>query len=109
MDTTNNPRQIVFISPPYVKDRTNPRSGISTQDVTIGGATIPAGSYFGPWGNPYRILIDGDYNNSLTNPYTADTGAGPGTLSQGVIAWSFGPDGLQGTNFSASDDVISWQ
>jgi hypothetical protein len=92
-----------------VKTATNPRSGISTQDVTIGGNTVPAGSYFGPWGNPYQILIDGNYDNSLTNPYTANTGAGPATLTQGVIAWSFGPDGVQGTNFSASDDVISWQ
>src|SRR2546426_4923753 len=27
MDPTNNPRQIVFISPPSVKDPSNPRSG----------------------------------------------------------------------------------
>src|SRR5262249_38352490 len=99
---TLNTRQIVFISPPDAKDPTNPRSGIGT-------AAANRGQYFGPWGNNYVVRIDGDYNNSLTNPYTADTGAGPGTLPQGVIAWSFGPDGAQGANFSASDDVISWQ
>ncbi len=27
----NNPRQIVFINPPYVKNPANPRSGIATQ------------------------------------------------------------------------------
>ena len=55
------------------------------------------------------MRIDGNYDNQLTNPYTADTGAGPGTLTFGVIAWSLGKDQTQGTNFNASDDVISWQ
>src|SRR5437773_2747059 len=31
---TQNPRQIVFISPPYVKDPANPRSGIGTPTGT---------------------------------------------------------------------------
>jgi prepilin-type N-terminal cleavage/methylation domain-containing protein len=107
MDATNNPRQIVFINPPYVKDSANPRSGIGT-------AVANLGQYFDPWGTPYRVAIDGDYNNQLTNPYTADTGAGPGTLNIGVIAWSAGKDGQAPDNggtqtFTNSDDVISWQ
>jgi prepilin-type N-terminal cleavage/methylation domain-containing protein len=94
-----NTRQIVFINPPSVKDTANPRSG-------IGGD----GQYYGPWGTPYRIAIDGDYTNSINpNPYTPNTGAGPSPLATGVIAWSFGKDGVQGTDFNASDDVISWQ
>ena len=94
-----NTRQIVFMSPPSVKDTTKPRSGIGSD-----------GKYYDPWGQTYKIAIDGNYDNQLTNPYTADTGAGPGTLRQGVIAWSLGKDGTQSTtNFKASDDVISWQ
>jgi prepilin-type N-terminal cleavage/methylation domain-containing protein len=95
-----NPRQIVFISPPSVKDPTTPRSGIGSN-----------GQYYDPWGTPYRIAIDGDYNNDISpNPYTANMGAGPSPLNIGVIAWSLGKDGVQGTtNFNASDDVISWQ
>jgi prepilin-type N-terminal cleavage/methylation domain-containing protein len=94
-----NPRKIVFLSPPNVKDTANPRSGIGSN-----------GRYYDPWGTPYRIAIDGDYGNTINpNPYTADTGAGPATLTIGVIAWSFGKDLTQGTNFNASDDVISWQ
>jgi prepilin-type N-terminal cleavage/methylation domain-containing protein len=100
---TINTRQIVFISPPDVKNSATPRSGIGT---TAGGNI---GQYFDPWGTNYVIRIDGDYNNQLPNPYTADTGAGPATLTQGVIAWSRGSDQAAGTNFSASDDVISWQ
>jgi prepilin-type N-terminal cleavage/methylation domain-containing protein len=104
-----NARKVVFISPPNAKDPANPRSGIGTQDVNIGGVTIPAGSYLDPWGRPYRIVIDGTYDNQITNAYTADTGAGPATLRFGAIGWSIGADQTQGTNFNASDDVISWQ
>jgi prepilin-type N-terminal cleavage/methylation domain-containing protein len=95
---TLNARQIVFISPPNAKDATNPRSGI--------GADF---RFYDPWGNAYRIKIDNNYSGTLINPYTLDTGAGPATLNIGVIAWSLGPDGAEGRNFSASDDVISWQ
>jgi prepilin-type N-terminal cleavage/methylation domain-containing protein len=98
-----NGRQIVFINPPYVKTPASPRSGIGT--ATGSGP----GQFFDPWGNPYKIEIDETYNNQITNPYTADTGAGPAILSQGVIAWSLGADAAQGTNYSNSDDVISWQ
>jgi general secretion pathway protein G len=106
-DPTNNPRQIVFINPPSVKDTANPRSGIGSD-----------GQYYDPWGPTagkpesgiYHLRIDGNYDNQIANAYAADTGAGPGTLRIGVIAWSFGKDGTQGNaNFNASDDVISWQ
>ena len=95
-----NTRQIVYITPPYVKNDTvgNRRSGISPTD----------GNYYDPWATQYRIAIDGDYNNDINpNPYTSN--AGPSPLMIGVIAWSFGKDGVQGTDFNASDDVISWQ
>jgi prepilin-type N-terminal cleavage/methylation domain-containing protein len=100
-----NPRKIVFISPPDVKDPVHPRAGIGISGT---GAPTPLGQFWDPWGYPYAIKIDGDYNNQITNPYTAN--AGSGTLTIGVIAWSLGADGVQGTaDFKASDDVISWQ
>jgi prepilin-type N-terminal cleavage/methylation domain-containing protein len=105
-----NPRKIVFINPPYVKDPANPRSGIGTPTGT------GPGQYYDPWGMPYLVRIDGTYDNQMTNPYTADTGAGPGTLTIGVIAWSLGKDGLGGSGAKTAtppgpsdDDVISWQ
>jgi len=94
-----NTRQIVFISPPDAKDQNNPRSGIKTS----------TGGYYDPWGSEYALALDATYDNQITNPYTADTGAGPTTLRQGVIAWSIGKDKTLGTSFTASDDVISWQ
>ena len=110
LNNVANPRQIVFINPPYVKTAANPRSGIATQATTINGISVAIGDYVDPWGTPYNVGIDGGYDNLLANPYTANTGAGPSPLVIGVIAWSRGSDQTQGTtNFSASDDVISWQ
>ena len=100
---TENPRGIVFISPPDAKDANVPRSGIA------GASSSSAGQYFDPWGKPYMARLDTDYDNQVDNPYTADTGAGSSKARQGVVAWSSGDDGVQGTDFKASDDVISWQ
>jgi prepilin-type N-terminal cleavage/methylation domain-containing protein len=98
---TENPKQIVFLSPPDAKDPIHPRSG-------IGGD----GQYYDPWGNPYIIAIDGNYDNLITpKPYSANAGSSP--LRSGVIAWSLGKDGKGGSGDknagAADDDVISWQ
>jgi|SRR5882724_8117677 len=108
LDATNNPRQIVFISPPDVKNPANPRSGI--------GTTTGAGQYYDPWGTPYLVEIDGNYDNQIANPYTANAGATP-NLQIGVIAWSLGKDKAGATAAASgdkkagtyNDDVISWQ
>src|SRR5438876_5160566 len=104
-----NPRKIVFISPPDVKDPANPRSGIGTAAATVG-------QYFDPWGKAYNVEIDGGYDNTVANPYTANAGATP-NLQLGVIAWSLGTDGSGATGAASgdkntggyADDVISGQ
>jgi type II secretory pathway pseudopilin PulG len=105
-----NPRKIVFISPPDVKDPTNPRAGVAS-----------TGIYYDPWGKDatkpesgvYHIAMDGNYDGTIANPYGNNNGAGTDPIRQGVIAWSFGSDGKLGNNgdniFTNSDDVISWQ
>jgi prepilin-type N-terminal cleavage/methylation domain-containing protein len=119
-DTTNNPRQIVFMNPPDVKDPGNPRSGIATLATTINGIAVAIGDFVDPWGTPYNVAIDGDYNNQLANAYTDGSAGGsptttpPYALSIGVMAWSWGKDQAIGTrggsaSFTNSDDVISWQ
>ena len=95
---TLNTRQIVFISPPDAKDQNNSRSGIKTS----------TGGYYDPWTTEYAVAMDADYNNQIANPYTSNARATP-NLQGGVIAWSLGKDRVQGTDFKASDDVISWQ
>ncbi len=108
-----NPRVIVFISPPNVKDPNNPRSGIAINSTTINGISVILGDFVDPWGTPYGVKIDGDYDNSVPNPYGNNNGAGPSPLRLGAIAWSLGKDQTRGTNnndvFTNSDDVISWQ
>jgi prepilin-type N-terminal cleavage/methylation domain-containing protein len=110
-----NPRKIVFISPPDVKDPNKPRGGIAPL----------TGIYYDPWGKEdalpeggvYHVRIDGNYDNIIANAYTdGSAGGDPGnsySLRQGVIAWSLGKDKTSGTNendsFTNSDDVISWQ
>lgn len=105
---TQNPRQIVFISPPDARDPVRPRSGI--------GTTVGAGQFFDPWGTAYHVEIDGNYNNQIdVNPYSANAGSSP--LQTGVIAWSFGKDGASQSTSAPSDkntgtnkdDIISWQ
>src|SRR6266542_4087103 len=120
LDPTNNPRQIVFINPPYVKDPPNPRSGIATLVTSINSIAVAIGDFVDPWGTPYNVAIDGGYDNQLANAYTdgsagGDPNATPAyALHIGVIAWSYGKDQAIGTrggsaSFTNSDDVISWQ
>ncbi len=100
---TMNPRQIVFMSPSDAKDQTNSRSGIKTSD----------GQLYDPWGAPYGIVMDANYDNQIANLYTADTGAGSASIRQGVIAWSLGRNKSGGSaaksSTAAADDIISWQ
>jgi len=98
-----NTRQIVFISPGEDTAQTSPKGKVGSD-----------GQFHDPWGLAYRITIDADYDNQVPNPYTADTGAGPTNIRQGVIAWSGGKDGKAPdnggiANFKNCDDVISWQ
>jgi prepilin-type N-terminal cleavage/methylation domain-containing protein len=121
LDTTYNPRQIVFINPPDVKAPANPRSGIATQMTNINSIAVAIGDFVDPWGTPYNVAIDGSYDNQVANAYTDGSAGGvasttpPYALHVGVIAWSFGADQAIGTrtppnpSFTNSDDVISWQ
>jgi prepilin-type N-terminal cleavage/methylation domain-containing protein len=103
-----NPRAILFIQPPAAKDQTTPKSGIKTS----------TGVWYDPWGTPYNVAIDGNYNNIVRAPnytdlaatyVTATDGSGDVGVATGVISWSFGSNGQQATIYKDSDDVISWQ
>ena len=100
LPATINTRGIVFFSPPDARDQTTPRGGIGND-----------GQFYDPWNKPYVISIDADYNNEVTNPFSATSGWAP-KVRAGVIAWSFGKDRDTGNDKNASpgkDDVISWQ
>ena len=99
-----NPRAIAFLQVPAVKNDTagQRKAGVGSNGV-----------FYDPWGQPYAVKIDNNYNATVANVYDANTGAGPGTLNVGVIAWSLGKDQIGGTGNKGSagskDDVISWQ
>jgi len=116
--TALNPRQVVFVEPPAAKDQVTPKLGIKVFGVN-------QGVWFDPWGYPYNVTIDANYNG-ITNgpPYldleaasyssATDTSNDKGVRT-GVIAWSIGADGVRADNYKdpltgvPSDDVISWQ
>jgi len=96
-----NPRNIPFISLPVVKDDSNPKGGFAKN-----------GSLYDPWGTEYLVRLDTDYDNRVTNPYSANAGTSP-LLDAGVLAWSLGKDGQSAggdkKTGTSEDDVLSWQ
>src|SRR6266480_2367938 len=109
-----NPRQIVFLSPGGAKNTVPPRGGIAAAD----------NCYFDPWGSQYAILIDTNYDNTITNPYSdSDGSAGTTPLRFGAVAYSYGKNGALGGGsasspytsesgsagkFKGSSDILSW-
>jgi prepilin-type N-terminal cleavage/methylation domain-containing protein len=95
-----NPRGIVFLNANTAK---NNRGGI----VDNGGAQI---SLVDQWGNPYYVVMDGNYDNKIANP---DVQSQDQTISQGappqlrtrVAVYCIGPDGQLNTK----DDIVSWR
>lgn len=114
-----NTRLVVYISPPFVKSPSQPKSGIGITGT--GTYPTPVGQFWDPWGMPYTVRIDAGYDNSVANPYGVQTtgGAGANPIGSGAITWSLGSDQRLGTNGNnvyrdpttgaQSDDVISWQ
>ncbi|MEP6669257.1 MAG: type II secretion system protein [Chthoniobacter sp.] len=107
-----NPKATVYLSSRVVADPSAPKSGFATQDA----GTVKKNAFVDPWGNEYRIAIDADADNRISNlPYTDFQGNDAPRVTVGVF--SIGKDGLLGNkgdniyrkNGTASDDVISWQ
>jgi prepilin-type N-terminal cleavage/methylation domain-containing protein len=106
-----NPRGIVFFEGRMASSPDAPRAGFVPSDAKTG----TPGAFVDPWGQEYRIAIDSDYDNQLTNlPYTDFTTNVPRT---GVGVFSLGKDGKLGNNgdnayrngSTNSDDIITWQ
>lgn len=106
VETTNeNPRQVAYLNVPFAKSTTTPKGGIGTAD----------GIYYDPWGKPYSVAIDKEYQGFIIVPYTNTATTPQNTLMTGVAVWSYGPDtqfGAAGDSSGANskfDDVLSWQ
>lgn len=108
--TTLNPRKINFLE---VREAKNVgKAGKEREGIGGAGAGF-TDMWLDPWGNVYAIKMDGDYDNSLTNPYGTGKNAGAANLSLGVIVWTYGRDSKAGVRGSGdvknADDVLSWQ
>jgi prepilin-type N-terminal cleavage/methylation domain-containing protein len=122
-----NPRGQIYLDVPYVKDLTNPKGGLGNGTET---STYPhntsqgvGGTWYDPWGKPYMVIIDSNYDNYCSTPsasgfyysdlsYTQDPNSNS-ALQTTCVALSYGSDHQQGSaangKFLNSDDVLSWQ
>lgn len=105
-----NPRQIVFLQIPNVRDPQRPTAGLA------------GGNWYDPWGAQggkpesgiYHVRIDGTQSGVVTDPYPGedDDDAGPSsgarkTIPTDVIAWSLARTGVQ--TYQLKDQVLSWK
>lgn len=107
-----NPRQIVFLEVKDARDKNDPKGGI----IPKGGTD--EGRYVDPWGTPYVIFVDANYDNQITtgDVYTEDAKTPAPRVGVGVA--SLGKDKVPGKAMSkttgdkkyiGSDDVVSWR
>ncbi len=94
------------------------------------GVSENDGIYRDPWGRPYIVTVDLDYDNRVLDPFTkVPNGPHPKatdldnvrTIPGSVIAWSLGPDGKANLNLPPdykgsssadnmnADNVYSWR
>jgi len=99
--STQNTRKVNFLSVKEGKKRgTGGINGLVYDNET------PAGLY-DPWGGPYKVLLDLDYEEKLRIPNTVLNGNK--TLNgRRVAVWSLGADGVAGSGGKKADDVITW-
>ncbi len=108
-----NPRAIVFFDGKTAADLANPKSGFAQQDGPNG---VTKNCFVDPWGYQYRIAIDADYDNKISNLQYTDFQNTTAPIT-GVCVFSVGKDGTLGhnndktyrSNGTNSDDIISWQ
>lgn len=98
-----NTRSVRFLS---VKDGKKLVGGGKDGLITTGTSpNITVTGLYDPWGGPYNVMLDGDYDESIVPKPTGVTNS---TTLNGrrVAAWSEGAD--YNAKKSTSDDVKTW-
>ncbi len=90
---TLNRKNITFIEPPLAE--AEGRHGV----LDGGGTNI--GDFYDPWGTPYFIRVDSDYDSEIESPKDSSQ-----VLFMGVAAWSAGMDNDDSTT---QDNVYSFE
>ena len=111
-----NSRKVMFLN---AKNVTDSQPGVGLDGV-----------YRDPWGNPYIVSVDGNYDGKVIDVFYGRAGVSAGGEGEGlnglvkakggyqanspVLVWSFGSDGLASTDEKANtgvndDNILSWQ
>jgi len=98
-DNILNPRGIVFLNAPTAK---NGKGGLTEEGSSM--------ELVDNWGNPYRILMDTNFDNKIANPDASNDDKSisqdaPPNLRTRVAVFSVGKDGEENTR----DDIVSWR
>jgi hypothetical protein len=103
--TPLNPRAIKFLS---VKEGKKVTGG-GTGGLVYSTGTTVLGIY-DPWGGPYNVMLDGDYDETLKAVKPKGVGATSVDLNgRRVAVWSDGADAAKGgATGKAADDVKTW-
>jgi prepilin-type N-terminal cleavage/methylation domain-containing protein len=98
-------------------DRLNSREFNFLDNVKLGrngtgGLVGQEGSYsmVDPWGQPYRVVMDGNLDSRVSNPDVRNEDpsiaeSAPANLIMGAIGMSAGPD----KRWDTADDVVTWR
>ena len=99
-DKTLNPRGIKFLSANEGKANKN--------GLIYNSSGTEVTAMFDPWGGPYNVILDLNYDEKLEDVQPKGAGNKPSTLNgRRVAVWSDGADGVSASG-KAADDVKTW-
>lgn len=86
---------------------TSPDNPLALKFLEVGPDTLDAatGSMVDPWGSPYCVLFDTNFDGKVV--FTAGTLST--TVYDTVVVWSKGADKKAGSTAEFRDNVVSWQ
>ena len=85
----------------YENMKDNPKN-IKFMEVTAEQLDASTNIFLDPWGTPYRVMFDTNFNGRIERQSFA-------AVYDTVIAWSAGPDTLTTVAADMADDVKSWE
>ncbi len=100
--TVLNTRAIKFLSVKEGKKK-GASGGINGLIYKDSGAIT---GLYDPWGGPYFVILDADYDERVTP--TPAAGTAPTLNGRRAAAWSNGADAVSGSGGKATDDVKTW-
>lgn len=104
LETTLNTRSVKFLSVREGKKKGNKGSnGL----VYSGNNSDAVQGLYDPWGGPFHVMLDLDYDEKLSTPSTVLNG-GRTLNGRRVAVWSLGADGTDGSGGKKADDVSTW-